>query len=96
MITRDPSDRETVSLVTNFLEAVGEENVFVDSVLNEETTEDDTRIPQPKLNSVGSSRSVNTFMFSSIYLSLVLFSNVNIYLLSSSSGSCDPSYVYLL
>jgi len=96
VITRDPSDRETVSLVTNFLEAVGEENVFVDSVLNEETTEDDTRIPQPKLNSVGSSRSVNTFMFSSIYLSLVLFSNVNIYLLSSSSGSCDPSYVYLL
>ena len=82
MITRDPSDRETVSLVTNFLEAVGEENIFVDSVLNEETTEDENRIPQPKLKSVGNSRNVNTFVFLSIYLSLVLFSNVeNIYLL---------------
>lgn len=82
VITRDPSDRETVSLVTNFLEAVGEENIFVDSVLNEETTEDENRIPQPKLKSVGNSRNVNTFVFLSIYLSLVLFSNVeNIYLL---------------
>ena len=73
MITRDPSDRETVSLVTNFLEAVGQENVFVDSVLNEETTEDDNRIPQPKLNFIANdSRSVNNYMFLSIYLSLVL------------------------
>ena len=51
MITRDPSDRETVSLVTKFLEAVGEENVFIDSVLDEKVTED--RIPQPKLSSSG-------------------------------------------
>jgi len=73
VITRDPSDRETVSLVTNFLEAVGQENVFVDSVLYEETTEDDNRIPQPKLNFIANdSRSVNNYMFLSIYLSLVL------------------------
>ena len=50
MITRDPSDRETAPLVINFLEAVGEENVFMDSVLDVEMTEDNNRIPQPKIN----------------------------------------------
>ena len=73
MITRDPSDRETASFVTNFLEAVGEENVFMDSVLNEEMTEDNNRIPQPKINTASNeSLRLKTSLLLSIYLSVVL------------------------
>ena len=73
MITRDPSDRETASFVTNFLEAVGEENVFMDSVLNEEMTEDNNRIPQPKINTASNgSLRLKTSLLLSIYLSMVL------------------------
>ena len=73
MITRDPSDRETASFVTNFLEAVGEENVFMDSVLNEEMTEDNNRIPQPNINTTSNeSLRLKTSLLLSIYLSVVL------------------------
>ena len=73
MITRDPSDRETASFVTNFLEAVGEENVFMDSVLNEEMTEDNNRIPQPRINTTSNeSLRLKTSLLLSIYLSVVL------------------------
>ena len=78
MITRDPSDRETASFVTNFLEAVGEENVFMDSVLNEELTEDNNRIPQPKINtSSNGSLRLNASLLLSIYLSVVLLFFIN-------------------
>ena len=71
MITRDPSDRETASFVTNFLEAVGEENVFMDSVLNEEMTEDNNRIPQPRINTTSNeSLRLKTSLLLSIYLSV--------------------------
>ena len=73
MISRDPSDRETASFVTNFLEAVGEENVFMDSVLNEEMTEDNNRIPQPRINTTSNeSLRLKTSLLLSIYLSVVL------------------------
>ena len=74
MISREPSDRETASLVTSFLEAVGEENVFLDSVLNEEMIEEQNRIPQPKLNSDSNDAlSKNTSILISICSSVVLF-----------------------
>lgn len=74
VISREPSDRETASVVTTFLEAVGEENVFLDSVLNEEMIEEQNRIPQPKLNSDSNdSLSKNTSILISICSSVVLF-----------------------
>ena len=77
MITRDPSDRETAPLVINFLEAVGEENVFMDSVLNEEMTEDNNRIPQPKINTASNeSLRLNTSLLLSIYLCVVLLFSI--------------------
>ena len=78
VISREPSDRETASLVTTFLEAVGEENVFLDSVLNEDMTEEQNRIPQPKLNSDSNdSLSKNTSILISICSSVVLFLSTN-------------------
>ena len=78
MITRDPSDRETAPLVINFLEAVGEENVFMDSVLDVEMTEDNNRIPQPKINTASNeSLRLNTSLLLSIYLSLVLLFSIS-------------------
>ena len=78
MITRDPSDRETAPLVINFLEAVGEENVFMDSVLDVEMTEDNNRIPQPKINTASNeSLRLNTSLLLSIYLSVVLLFSIS-------------------
>lgn len=80
MISREPSDRETASLVTTFLEAVGEENVFLDSVLNEKMEEEHNRIPQPKLNTDSNnsnSLSKSASILIRICSSVVLFFSTN-------------------
>lgn len=80
MISREPSDRETASLVTTFLEAVGEENVFLDSVLYEKMEEEHNRIPQPKLNTDSNnsnSLSKSASILIRICSSVVLFFSTN-------------------
>ena len=72
VITRDPGDRETVSFLKNFVEEVGVENVFIDSVLYGEIEEDDIRIPQPQLNTSSNEALRVNVSILSLYLYMVI------------------------